>query len=221
MRGDGCLSSAIYELVQTVRRIEDTHWRDTNGCSTAVMRRRDPSRIAGLVKFPQRLNADVYALRTTEHFTTDGLMRHLPLGDDRSCNRDSPLGVVRGFADPPLTFRIACVSGDDCIRSSFEAPDALRIPTEHVLARQRLCLLADGITGGDAFEAAHDAIGDRDGHIGQMDRSCAGPRLCRQLPEAAPKARKVATRFLAPPSRLIDDGCRKHQLQISRRDSVR
>src|SRR5437016_5836962 len=120
--------------------IEDTDRRDANRRSTAVMSRRNARRIPGLMKFPERLHARMHALRASEHFTTDRRMRNVALGDDGSRDGKSPLRVVRGFADPPLAFRIAHVSRNDRAGRSFEASDALRIPALHVVAREHLGL---------------------------------------------------------------------------------
>ena len=125
----------------------------------------DPRGIARLMKFPERFDSPMDALLAREHLAPDAHVRHLPFGDDRPRDRDGPLGVVCGFADPPLTFLVADVSRNDRPGNSFEASDAMRIPTLHVLTRQHLRLLADGITGRDALQAAKDAIGGRERHV--------------------------------------------------------
>ena len=91
-------------------------------------------------------------------------MRDVPVRHDRSCDGDRPIGIVRGFANSPLAFRIARITRNDCPRRTFEAADAVRIPAAHVSSREHLCLLADRVTGGNAVEAARDAIGHRDSH---------------------------------------------------------
>src|SRR5205814_1024491 len=82
----------------------------------------------------------------------------------RARDGESPFGVVRGFADPPLVFRIPHVSGDYRAGGAFETSDAMGIPMEHLVMRQHLRLLAYGVTGSDALEAADDAIGYSDRH---------------------------------------------------------
>src|SRR5580765_4213921 len=56
-------------------------------------------------------------------------------------------------------FRVARVTRDDRVRCPLEASNAFRVPSENVIVREHLCLFADRITGGNALEAAGDAIG--------------------------------------------------------------
>src|SRR4030095_4353773 len=95
-------------------------------------------------------------LDASEHFSADADVRHVSLREDRSANRERPLRVVRRFAKPPLTLGIGSVSGNDGAGHPFETSHTVRIPTLHVVARQPLGLLADGVAGGDALEAGHD-----------------------------------------------------------------
>jgi hypothetical protein len=60
--------------------------------------------------------------------------------------------------------RIAHVSRNDRGGRSFEASDAVRIPTPHVLVREHFCLLTNRITGRDALEAADNAVADGESH---------------------------------------------------------
>src|SRR5207245_11014775 len=46
----------------------------------------------------------------------------------------------------------------------IETADAMETPMEHLVMRQHLRLLAYGVTGSDALEAADDAIGYSDRH---------------------------------------------------------
>ena len=48
-------------------------------------------------------------------------VRHVASGHDGARHGEGPFGVVRGFANPPLAFRIAHVSRDDRARCAFEA----------------------------------------------------------------------------------------------------
>src|SRR2546430_14642948 len=106
----------------------------------------------------------MYGLGAAEHLAADAHMGDLPIGDDRARDGESPFGVVRGFADPPLVFRIPHVSGDYRAGGAFETSDAMGIPMEHLVMRQHLRLLAYGVTGSDALEAADDAIGYSERH---------------------------------------------------------
>src|SRR6266480_2598390 len=150
-------TSAVQEFLRTVGGIEDAHRRHTDCGPTAVMVPRNPRGIGGLVKFPEGLETRMYTLRASEQLTTDALVRNGPIGEDGARDGDGPFRVVRGFTDAPFALRVPDVSGDDRPGSAFETSDAVGIPMEHVLTRQRLCLLADGVTGRDALEAAEDA----------------------------------------------------------------
>src|SRR5206468_7862122 len=91
-----------------------------NRGAAAIVARRNPRGIGSLMNFPQRLEPRMHALEAAEHFTADAHVRHVLLGDDRSSDGDGPLGVVRGFANPPLAFRIARISRNDRAWSAFE-----------------------------------------------------------------------------------------------------
>ena len=132
------------------------------------------------MKFPERPHARMHALRAFQHFPADAHMRDAPITDDGPRNGKRPLRIVGRFADAPLAFRIAGIAGNDRARSAFEAPDASRIPAQHIVARQHLRLLANGIAGRDALQAAHYAIGDRVGQTlapqcGRLRDSNAAP----------------------------------------------
>src|SRR5258706_15852544 len=164
MRRNRRFTGAGEEFLRAVGFKEDAHRRHTNCGSTAVMAPGNPRGIGGLVKFPQGLETRMQTLRAPEQFTTDTDVRNVPIGEDGARDGNGHFGVVRGFTDPPFALRIPYVARDDRPGSALETSDALRIPMEHVLMRQRLCLLTDGVTGSDALEAAEDAISDSDRH---------------------------------------------------------
>src|SRR5438132_10549147 len=167
MSRNRCFTSAVQELLRAVGRIEDAHRRHANCGATAVMVPRNPRGIGGLVKFPEGLDARMHTLRASEQFTTDAHVRNVPIGEDGARDGNGQFRVVCRFTDPPFVLRVPQVSGDDRPRSAFETSDALRIPVEHVLMREHFCLLADGVTGSDAREAAEDAISYCESHVGR------------------------------------------------------
>src|SRR5436190_3591864 len=151
-------TGAVEQFLRTVGRKEDAHRRHTNCGSTPVMAPCDRRGIGGLVKFPKGLETRMHTLCALEQFTTDTDVRHVPIGEDGAHDGNGHFGVVRGFTDPPFALRIPYVAGDDRPGSALETSDALWIPMQHVFMRQRLCLLADRVTGSDALQAAADAI---------------------------------------------------------------
>src|SRR5687767_16018982 len=94
---------------------------------------RDTCRVTRLVKLPERLEAWVHAFSALEHLPADADVRNLSVGDDGARDSNRSLGVVGGFADPPLAFRISRVSGNDRARGAFEATNAVRVPAAHIL----------------------------------------------------------------------------------------
>src|SRR5256885_2198897 len=161
------------EFLRTVGGKEDAYRRHTNCGSTPVMAPCDPRGIGGLVKFPKGLETRMHTLCAMEQFTTDTDVRNVPIAEDGTRDGNGHFGVVRGFTDPPLAFRVPHISRDDGAGSAFEPSDALGIPVEHVLMRQHLCLLTDRVADSDALEAAEDAIGDSDRH-GELEREPVG-----------------------------------------------
>src|SRR5205807_7986439 len=100
------LTRAAEEFVEAVRGIEDAHRCHPNCGSTAVMVLRNPRGIGGLVKLPEGLDTWMYTLRASEHLAPDAHMSDVPIGDDRARDGERPVGVGRGFADPPPVLRI-------------------------------------------------------------------------------------------------------------------
>src|SRR6266550_9327466 len=135
MSRNGRFTGAVQEFLRAVGGIEDAHRRHTNRGSTAVVVPCNPRRIAGLVKFPEGLETRMYTLRASEQLTTDTHVRNVPIGEDGARDGNGHFGVVRGFTDSPLAFRVPHVSRDDGAGSAFETPDAMRIPVENALMR--------------------------------------------------------------------------------------
>jgi hypothetical protein len=82
-----------------------------------------------------------------------------------------PMFAARSIADSPRVLRVAHIPRNNRTRRAFEVSDPARIPAQHVLAREPLGLLADGITRGDALEAANNAISGREGHDKEVART--------------------------------------------------
>jgi len=177
MRRNRRFTGAAEEFLRAVGGKEDAHRRHTNCGATAVMAHCNPRGIRGLVKFPHGRETRMHTLRAPEQFTTDTDVRNIAIGEDGARDGNGHFGVVRGFTDPPFVLRIPYVAGDDRPGSALETSDALRIPMEHVLMRQHLCLLADRVTGSDALEAAEDAISYCDSHDGGMRSKRVSCRL--------------------------------------------
>ena len=68
-----------------------------------------------------------------EQFSTDADVGDASFRQDGSRNREGPLGVIRRFANPPLTFGIGSVSRNDSAGNSFETANTVRIPTLHAV----------------------------------------------------------------------------------------
>ncbi len=107
--------------------------------------------ISGLVKLPKRLDTWMDAFPAAEHLSSDSGMGNTAILDHGSRNGDGAFGIVRSLADSPLVLCIAHVSGDGRARRSLKTANAVRIPVDHLIARQHLRLFTDGIAGGDAL----------------------------------------------------------------------
>jgi len=157
-----CLTCAVDEIVQTHGANDDADGADANRGAASIVSRCDPRRITRLVKLPKRSHAGVNAFPAAQHFTADARVFHTTtIGND--CARDGyrPLSVVCCLADLPFAFPIADVTRNDGPGGAFESPDAMRIPAQHVLARQEFGLFADGVASRDAFETTGDAVANR------------------------------------------------------------
>jgi hypothetical protein len=110
------------------------------------------------MELPERFNAGMNALDACEHLATDARVTHVAVLENRPRHRDRPLGVVGSLADAPLALPIADVPRDGCSWRSLEPTDAVRIPSENVLAGQRLGLLSDRVAGCDSPQTGKNSL---------------------------------------------------------------
>ena len=102
---------------------------------------RDPSRIACLVEFPERLQAWMNTLLARQQLTADAGMPDIAVEKDCSGNCDRSLRVVGGLAEQPLTLSIARVPRNDRPWRPLESLDSAGIPLGNaVAAKFSVCL---------------------------------------------------------------------------------
>jgi hypothetical protein len=166
MRRDRRLSSPRNELVEPIWTIQDADWRHANCGTTSIVLFGDPSRVSGLMKFPQRPKAWMDALLTCEHFASDTRVPHTAILENCPGNCDRSLSVVGGLADSPFAFRVPEVARDSRSRWTFKSLHAARIPLEKLLAREILGLLADGIACRKSLQASENPLRNSSAHLG-------------------------------------------------------
>src|SRR5262245_11476729 len=102
---------------------------DADSGPASIVARRDPSGIACLMKFPERLDAGMNRFPTLQHSTADACVVNPALaGDDGARDRYRPLGVVCRFSDSPFAFPIADISRNDGSGQPLETSDPVGIP---------------------------------------------------------------------------------------------
>src|SRR5437762_933793 len=110
------------------------------------------------MELPERFDTRMNALRALEQFQSDARVIDPALLENGARHRDRSLRVVGGLADSPLAPRIPDVPRDGCSCRPFETSDPVRIPSENAVTRQRLCLLADRVTGRDPLQAGENPV---------------------------------------------------------------
>src|ERR1700689_172208 len=95
-------------------------------------------------------------LLALQQFLSNRFMAGPAFPQNRPRHRDGLFRVVRSLADTPL-IPLAKVARDEVSRPSVESRYPSRVPRVNVRACQHLGLLANGIAGCQALEAANDA----------------------------------------------------------------